>query len=435
MLTAIDKQFRELVDNPLPTGSSNLVLRVPLSTGEVIQFTAESEFFTPRQIVTSTATILGLPKSELVEYTAGNVPVVKLPVGTAEIQPIQKYPVSIVSDVYIDAPIDNFFQELADDLQLPDDPTLNQLRDQRDAAMRAAMELEDLAAAAQLGDPDLFEEADEAIDEAFAEAIPLEEPDPASELTPEEADELAALDFVGLSDISGVTDGADDIINPTPEALDEDLITKLPRVPGSSKIEGIDTINKAIDLLNQGIQAVEDSTQTGVDEDGKCKFITVAKGKKGKKFLGIKYKKAKAERKVSRAETEAKLKLVKEDIANQEASPTTIIQTTSGVPTTVKITKSTFFGKALGALTNAGFFSTLIGVVAAPFTGGASLALGWAAGSAAVAAAGLASVAGNALGAKQVIPKGYRPMRKDEALKVLRKTAEKLEQILNKDCE
>jgi len=434
MLTAIDKQFKELVDAPLPTGSSNLVLRVPLSTGEVVQFTAESTFFTPRQIATSTSEVLGLPTQSVVEYTAGNVPVVKLSVGAAEIPAIQKYPVSIVSDVYIDTPIDNFFQELADDLALPDDPSLADLRNQRDAALQAAAALEDLAAAAQLSDPDLFEEAQQEIDEGFAEAIPLEEPDPASELTPEEADELAALDFVGLTDVSGVTDGADDIIDPTPEALEEDLITKLPRVPGSSKIEGIDTINKAIDLLNQGIQAVEESTQTGVDEDGKCKFITVAKGKKGKKFLGIKYKKGKAERKVSRAETEKKLKLVKEDIANQEASSTTIIQTTSGVPTTVKITKSTFFGKALSALGNAGFFSTLVGIVAAPFTGGASLALAFG-GAAAGAAVGVVGTVGAVVGAKQFVPKGYRPMRKDEALKVLRKTAEKLESILNKDCE
>ncbi len=236
MLTAIDRQFRELVDNPLPTGSSNLVLRVPLSTGEVIQFTAESQFFTPRQISTSTSTALGLPTQSVVEYTAGNVPVVKLPLGNTEIPAAQYYPVSVVSDVYIDTPIDNFFQELADDLSLPDDPALADLRDQRDAALRAATALEDLAAAAQLSDPEVFAEAQEAIDEGLAEAIPLEQPDPASELTPEEADQLAALDLVGITDQSGVTDGADDIIDPTPEALEEDLITKLPRVPGSSKI-------------------------------------------------------------------------------------------------------------------------------------------------------------------------------------------------------
>lgn len=442
MLTAIDRQFRELVDTPLPTtGSSNLVLRVPLSTGQIVQFTAETQFFTPRQIATSTSTALGLPTQSVVEYTAGNIPVVKLPVGDSTIPVNQYYPISVVSDIYIDAPIDNFFQELADDLELPDDdPTLSDLREQRDAALRAAAALDDLAAAAQLSDPDLFAEAEQEIDEGLAEAIPLEEPDPASELTPEEADELAALDFVGLDDNAGVVDGSDDIIDPTPEALEEDLITKLPKVPGSSKIEGIDTINKAIDLLNQGIQAVEESTQTGVDEDGKCKFITVAKGKKGKKVLGIKVSKAKAERKVSRAETEAKLKLVKEDILNQEASPTIILKTLSGFPTTVKVTKGGFFGKALSvigtvagavgvAVGGAGVFATLAGVIAAPFTGGASLLL--AAGGAAAATAGFTTLNNSDI----IVPKGYRPMRKDEALKMLRKQAELLEKILNKDCE
>ncbi len=435
MLTAIDRQFRELVDNPLPTGSSNLVLRVPLSTGEVIQFTAESQFFTPRQISTSTSTALGLPTQSVVEYTAGNVPVVKLPLGNAEIPVTQYYPVSVVSDVYIDAPIDNFFQELADDLSLPDDPALADLRDQRDAALRAATALEDLAAAAQLSDPELFAEAQEAIDEGLAEAIPLEEPDPASELTPEEADQLAALDLVGITDQSGVTDGADDIIDPTPEALEEDLITKLPRVPGSSKIEGIDTINKAIDLLNQGIQAVEDSTQTGVDEEGNCKFITVAEGKKGKKFLGIKYKKEKAERKVSRVETEKKLKLVKEDITAQEASQQVIRNAQSGIKPFVKVSRLASFASAVGNFAKgAGFLGAVVGAVVGVATGGIGTALIAAAG---VTAGGtVAGTAVSALGtATNIVPRGYTLMRKDQYLKLLRKTAEELEKILNKDCE
>ena len=147
---------------------------------------------------------------------------------------------------------------------------------------------------------------------------------------------------MGITDASGVTDGADDIIDPTPEVLYDDLIQKLPRVPGNDKIEGIDTINKAIDLLNEGIQAVEESTKTGVDEDGKCKFITVAKKKKG--FLGIGKK---SERKVSRAETEKKLKLVKEDIAAQEASTTILKNPQSGVRPFVKISRLAAFGSAV----------------------------------------------------------------------------------------
>lgn len=426
-LIAIEKTTKQVTN--LTTGSSDLVLRVPLTSGEVVQFTAETQFFTPRQIATSKSEVLGLPTQSVVEYTAGDIPVVKLPIGVSEIPTRQYYPLSVVSDVYINTPIDNFFKELADDFEIPEeDPTFTTLRAQRDSAMQAAMGLEDLAAAAAASDPEAFLEAQADIDEGLASAIEAEEPDLAAITSPEEEDELAALDFVGLTDISGITDGADDIIDPTPEVLEDDLIQKIPNVAGNSKIQGIDTINQAIDLLNAGIQAVEESTQTGVDEDGKCKFITVAKGKKG--FLGIGKKK---ERKVSRADTEAKLKLLKEDILAQEASPTTIIATKSGVPTTYKITKSTLFGKVMSSIQKAGFLGTLVGVVAAPFTAGASLALA-AGGYVAAVGGGIIEGVGNVVGAKSTIPKGYAPMKKADVLKVLKRTAEQLEKILNKDC-
>ena len=427
-LTSIEKTTRQVTD--IPTGSSNLVLRVPLTSGEVVQFTADRQFFSPRQIATSTSQVLGLPSQSVVEYTAGNIPVVKLPIGVSQIPTNQYYPLSVVSDVYINVPIDNFFKELADDFEIPEEnPEFTTLRAQRDAAMQAALGLEDLAAAAAASDPEAFLEAQQDIDEGLASAIEPEEPNEAAATTPDEEDELAALDFVGLADISGVTDGADDIIDPTPEVIEDDLISKIPSVPGNNKVTGIETINQAIDLLNQGIQEVEESTQTGVDEDGKCKFITVAKGKKGFKGIG-----KKKERKVSRADTEAKLKLVKEDILAQEASPTTLISTKSGVPTTYKITKSTLFGKIMGGIQKAGFLGTLVGVVAAPFTAGASLALA-AGGYAAAVGSGLVEVVGNVTGAaKSTIPKGYAPMKKADVLKVLKRTAEQLEKILNKDC-
>lgn len=428
-LTAINKTTVEATD--FTTGSSDLVLRIPLTSGEVVQFTAETQFFTPRQIATSKSDVLGLPSQSVVEYTANSIPVVKLPLGDAEIPATQYYPISVVSDVYIDAPIDNFFRELVDDLELPEDPTLTQLRDQRAAAMQAAMALEDLSAAAQVADPELFAEADDAIDDGLAEAIPAEQPDPTAILTPEEADELAALDLVGITDASGVTDGADDIIDPTPEVLYDDLIQKLPRVPGNNKIEGIDTINKAIDLLNEGIQAVEESTKTGVDEDGKCKFITVAKGKRGS-FIGTGRRK---ERKVSRAETEKKLKLVKEDIAAQEASTTILKNPQSGVRPFVKISRLAAFGSAVASFTKgAGFLGAVVGAIATVASGGLALGVTAAVGITAggVVGGAVVSAAGAAIG---TIPRGYTLMRKNDYLKVLRKTSEQLEKILNKDCD
>ncbi len=407
------------------TGSSDLVLDIPLTSGETIQFIAETQFFTPRNIATSKASVLGLPSQSVVEYTAGNVPVVKMPIGAKDITNPQFYAFSVQSDQYLDIPIDNFFRELFDDLELPDDdPNLTTLRGQREAAMQAALALDDFAAAIADGDTEAADIADAEIDEGLAEAIPAEEPDPASITTPEEEDELAALDFVGLSDVSGVTDGADDIIDPSPEVTEDDLIQRIPRIPGNKKVSGIDTVNKAIDLLNDGIQQIEGSLQQGTDEDGKCKFITVAKGKKG--FRGIGKKK---ERKVSRAETEKKLKLVQEDIAAQEASPTTLISTKSGVPTTYRTSKQTLFGKLVSGVVKNGFLGALVGIVAAPFTGGASLLL-----TAGVAATPVLATGAVLAGAKLSVPKGFAPMKKEFVLKILKRTAEKLESILKKEC-
>lgn len=413
LLNVIDKTTMEATD--LTTGSSNLVLRIPLTSGETIQFTAETQFFTPRKIATSKSDVLGLPSQSVVEYTANNVPVVKMPIGAKDITTPQYYAFSVVSDVYRPTPIDNFFQELTNDLALPDDdPTINTLRDQRDAALQAALALDDLAAAFDAGDPEAFVEANDAINDGLASSILAEEPDPSAVLSPEESDELGALDFVGLTDDYGTTDGADDIIDPTPEILEEDLIQKLPRVAGNKKVKGTEIINQAIDLLNSGIQAVEDSTRAGVNEEGECKFITIAKGKKGFRGIG-----KKSERKVKRSDIEEKLNKINQEIEKQKA-------TNSPVPGYYKKkTKVGIFAKALNSIqkvaSKAGVVGQLLGsVIAAP------LAIGTLAESATIGI-------GTAIG---VIPKNTVPMNKSEILASLESAKKKLEDILAKpgDC-
>lgn len=413
ILNVIDKTIVEASD--FTTGSSDLILRVPLSSGETVQFTAETQFFTPRVIATSRADVLALPSQSVVEYTANNIPVVKMPIGAKDITTPQFYALSTTSDVYVEIPIDNFFQELTDDLALPeDDPTIQTLRDQRDASLQAALALDDLAAASDAGDIDAFNEANDAINDGLASSIVQAEPDPSAILTPEEADELGALDFVGLTDDYGITDGAADIIDPTPEVLEEDLIQKLPRLATNKKISGTETINQAIDLLNQGIQAVEDSTQTGRDEEGECKFITVAKKKKG--FLGIGKK---SERKVKRADIKEKLAKVNSELEKQKS-------TNSPIPGYYKKkAKTGIFNTALNAIASfankAGFIGQLLGgVIAAPFL---------------IASAAESAVIGVGTGIG-AIPKNTVPMNKREILTSLESAKKKLEDILAKegDC-
>jgi hypothetical protein len=443
ILNVINKTIIEAPE--YTTGSSDLNLSIPLSSGETISFTAETQFFTPRQIATNRSDVIGIPQEELIQYTAKNIPVVKLPVGAVDITSPQYYPVSIVTDVYQEVQIDNFFQELTDDLEVPDDNSaLQTLRDQRDAAMQAAMSLDDLAAAVTSGDPAAVQEANEAINDGLASAIQDEEADPSTVLTPEEADELGALDLVGLTDDYGTTDGAADIIDPTPEVLDEDLIQRLPRVPG--KIKGTEIINQAIDLLNSGIQAVEESTQSGVDEDGKCKYITIAKGKKGYRGIG-----KKKERKVSRADTQKKLDAVLQDIEAQRSSPTTLTETKSGIPTYVKIQKLNIFQRAINGIKQAGVLGVIVGAVVTVATGGVALVAGSTLATAATTGATLGAIGagglvatstagnilsgGNSVSQSAQARKGYRLMKKEDALKVFERTKEQLEKILAKDCE
>lgn len=420
---------RNIVEAPdFQERESDIVISVPLSDKQVITFTAETQFFPPRQIATNRADVLGLPSQSVVEYTANSVPVVKMPIGDVDITTPQFYPVSVVSDVYQDVPIDKFFRELVDDFELDEDPTLLSAQDRRLAAMRAAMALDDLIAANSVGDLDALEEANDMLEDELASAIEDPEIDPASIITPEEEDELAALDFVGLTDDYGSTDGSDDVIDPTPEIIEDDLIQRLPKVSG--KVTGTETINQAINLLNKGIQQVEDSTQTGTDDNGECKVITIAKKKKG--FLGIGKKK---ERKVKRADIKQKLEKVNSELEKQKAQD-------APIPGYYKKKQKTgLFAKAFGVvaqgLAKAGPLGTLLGsVIAAPFTGGASLAL-LAGGTAALGvASALESVAISAGTKVGIVPKNTVPMNKREIQVTLEKTKEKLEQILDKkgDC-
>lgn len=395
----IDKTIVESPD--FVTGSSDLVLQIPITSGETIQFTAETQFFTPRLIATNRSNVLGLPSESVVEYTAKNIPVIKMPIGARDITTPQYYPNSVVRDMYQIVPIDNYFQEIVNDLAIPeDDPTIQNLRDQRDAALQAALSLDDLNAALDSGDPLAILEANEAVNDGLAEAYNADEPNPASIPTPEEEDELGALDFVGLTDDIGETDGQQDIITPTPEVLEDDLIQKLPLMAG--KIQGTEIINQAIKLLNSGIQAVEDSTQAGVTEDGKCEYITVAKGKKGIAGIG-----KKRERKVKRSDIEAKIKKIDEEIAKQETSAGPI----PGYGK--KKQKVSIFARAANAIvkvaSKAGPIGTALGcVIAAPLAPGA--------------------LAESLLGNKTV------GMNKNEILLTLRSAKKKLEDILAKDC-
>ena len=64
LLNVINKTTSEATN--FTTGSSDLTLRIPLSSGEIVQFTAETQFFTPRQIATSKSDVLGLPSQSVV---------------------------------------------------------------------------------------------------------------------------------------------------------------------------------------------------------------------------------------------------------------------------------------------------------------------------------------------------------------------------------
>jgi hypothetical protein len=161
------------------------------------------------------------------------------------------------------------------------------------------------------------------------------------------------------------------------------------------------SINKAIELLNFGVQQAE-KVNYKTTSGGKCEIIEVAKGKKG--VFGIGKSNAVM---AKRVDIEDRLAKVTADIEAQQNSDVTILKNTSGVPTTVKIQKGGLFGKLLNAIGNAGILGVIASLVAGPLIGGALIA---------------------------AAPRGYRSMNKTEALQVLEETRKQLEALLAKDC-
>lgn len=257
------------------TTVSNMDLQITLTNGETLQFTAESQFFTPRRIQTNSPEILNIVEEFLVERTPNDVPVVKLPIGARDITTPQYYANSIVRDVYQTNDINNFFTELTDDLVIPAEPRILQtLRNQRDASLLAASALEDLISGVEAGDPDLVIDANQDIEDGLEQALNFE-PNIDELLTPEEENELAALDLVGLSEFDVDPEIADDIIDPLPLISEDNVATAIPYL--QSKLDGVETVNKAIELLNTGLEKIEGAVDRG---DGQCQKIPVAKGKR-----------------------------------------------------------------------------------------------------------------------------------------------------------
>lgn len=422
-LSYIDKS---IVENPDFTNpAEDITISVNIGDGESVSFVAQKDFFTPRYIATNRGDVALIQNA--VEYTAANVPVVKMPGINQDITDPQYYLNSIVSDRYPIIPIDKYFLELDNDLQPPTPP--EDLLQQRQLALNTLLNLQDAATAIMGSDPLAYNDAmanvTENVDAALGNVQPIP---PEQQLTPEEVDQLAALDMVGITSVDSPNWAADNV-SPTPEISNLDLLSKRDKLAKIvDRSADAKKINQGIELINQGIQSYEDNTQTGLTADGKCKYITIGKGKKGGLF-GIGGKTV--EKKVSRTDTEKKLALIKEDIAAQEASPTTIIETKSGTPTTVKIQKSSFFSRLIGGIAKAGVLGVIASMVFPPVAAVAGLASLGAIGGAAAAG----NIAINTVGAKAFyVPAGCRLMKKEEVLNILNKTKTELEGILAKDC-
>jgi hypothetical protein len=499
----IDKTYIE--NESFQTPVEDLTIRIQLSDGEEVLFTAEKEFYTPRRIATNTSDVLEL--QNVVTYTPNNVAIIKMQNGQTDLTKPQYYINSIVRDVYKQYRLDNFFTELDDELAAPE--FIGTLNEQRQLALNALLSLEDLAAAAAVGDLDAVNEAAAEIDENFSELAgfdSIRQLTPGQITTPEEEDQLAALDFVGLTNgpgsvpggyvgslpgnsqpspsqvlpieegenninpitglpysrgINGGTsaptntespttgtvvrtgpgpddfyvvdsgdgseipedsafsdegglfsspDTSDDIISPIPTVNEDSLITMGSGVSNlAAAVPGIDIVNNAIDILNTGIQQIEDSMQGGTNDQGQSNTVTVAPGKEayissGGEFTGIK-----PERKIPRSSIEKRLSDVETDISTQENTPYTILETISGVPTLVKIQKSTLFGKLINNLSSPGVLSALSKTVGAPKL--------------------LSNIKGTSV--QMQIPDGYKPMQRDNLLTLLYKTKDQLETTLS----
>jgi len=472
----IEKTYIETPDFQSP--QEDLTLRIKLTDGEEVLFTAEKEFYTPRRIATNKSDVLEL--DNVVEYTPNNIAIIKMQNGQTDLNKPQYYINSIVRDVYKQYTLDNFFTELDDELAVPD--FIGTLSEQRQLALNALLNLEDLAAAAAIGDFEAANEAAAEIDENFSELAgfdAIRRVSPSEITTPEEEDQLAALDFVGLtngpgsipggyvgsttdarpsvsqetsqqnaevnvirtgpgpndfvtiatgtgseispdsafSDEAGLfasADTSDDIIDPIPSVQENALIkmgTGVPSIAGV--IPGIDTVNSAINTLNIGIQQIEDTMQGtgGTNSQGQQEMITVAPGKKAYTSSGGEYTGATPERKIPRSSVDKRLADVKDDITKQENTPYTVLETLSGVPTLIKIQKSTLFNKLIGKLSLAGRLAALSKTVRSPKV--------------------LTNIKGTS--AEIQIPAGYKPMPRENVLSVLYKMKDELEKTLSQE--
>ena len=159
----IEKTYIETPDFQSP--QEDLTLRIKLTDGEEVLFTAEKEFYTPRRIATNKSDVLEL--DNVVEYTPNNIAIIKMQNGQIDLNKPQYYINSIVRDVYKQYTLDNFFTELDDELAVPD--FIGTLSEQRQLALNTLLNLEDLAAAAAIGDFEAANEAAAEIDDNFSE--------------------------------------------------------------------------------------------------------------------------------------------------------------------------------------------------------------------------------------------------------------------------
>lgn len=244
--------------------------------------------------------------------------------------------------------------------------------------------------------------------------------DPINKLSPQEREELGILDYTPgeegsvIPDENGVFSSEDpsaDIINPVPTVDETALIRMdggLPVIAG--EVPGVNVVNQAIEILNTGIQQIEGSMQGNAQspaatQEDNCKTITIARGKKG--FPGRFGIGSKPERKVSRADVENKLALVKADIAQQERNEVPLLKTLSGTPTLVKTGKSALFSSLMGAVARAGVLNGISKTVGAPLAITATTS---------------------------AVPTGYQPMNKQQILNLLNRTKQELEKILQQGC-
>lgn len=312
---------RSIIESPrFEDRETDIVYRIPLTDGEDILFSAERQFFTPRKIASNSPEILNM--EYVVEYTATNIPLVKMPIGSRDITDPQYYFNSIVQDIYQPLDIDNFFQELDDDLSFPDDAALDTARQQRQEALNNFLSLGDLAAAATVGDTDAFNEALESIDDDLASDIETRSPPANAVLSPEEFDDLSALELVGLGGSVGTPEGSADIIDPTPTVSADDVITtgesdSTNRLPTNlaSMVEGTSIINAALEILNSGVKQVEGAAAGGVGSSEQSEFLTIAPGRFGTYGGG-----ASSQRIVRTSDISNRLDAVKEEIAKQEGT-------------------------------------------------------------------------------------------------------------------